>query len=39
MVGYELDLKSVGFQQLMETNVRRVTAGKVVAWKRKKIIY
>ena len=31
MVGYELDLKSFGFQNLMETNAQRVTAGKVVA--------
>jgi len=37
MVGYELDLKSFGFQRLMETNAQRVTAGKVVAWKGKKL--
>jgi hypothetical protein len=30
MIGYELDLKSFGFQKLMESNAQRVTAGKGV---------
>jgi hypothetical protein len=34
MIGYELDLKSFGFRRLMETNAQRVTAGKVVVWKK-----
>jgi hypothetical protein len=33
MVGFELDLQSLGFQKLMETNVQRVTAGIVFASK------
>jgi len=33
MIGYELDLKSFGFQKLMETNTQRVTAGKLIVWK------